>query len=496
MSSQAKTEINQSQWALRALILVLLGVGLVWIILTRSLAASLASSDPDTALALQPNEPLALLVLAKKKLTLLLETQDPSVDHARPSFPRQRAMDDTSGDGLATLARLAEKAFASRSPSQAERTDKGPEILIKDKTAGATTRLSRVPPSDLRALRQEIGRLATQAIDIEPWNADALGILGQLAEHDGDPQRTAELMQAAARFSFRESYAVYWLLQQAQSRQNDAAVLRYADTLLRTRGATLSLVVPILAKAVETDQAAADVAGLLATNPPWRSSFFATLPSFITDARTPLYLFQTLAGTLHPATYTEISQYITFLINRGFYELAYYTWLQYQPPEDLSLITPLYNSSFDANPTGFPFDWILREGRGVTSEIRPLPGDAEKKALFVEFTQGRAEFPGVTQLTLLGPGTYELKGALKGTVVGARGLVWQATCAGGARLGQSELLRGDFPQWRSFSFSFTVPASGCRAQQIMLSLDARSQSEKLVTGAMWFDELDLRRLQP
>jgi hypothetical protein len=55
------------------------------------------------------------------------------------------------------------------------------------------------------------------------------------------------------------------------------------------------------------------------------------------------------------------------------------------------------------------------------------------------------------------------------------------------------LLSGEIPQWRGFSLTFTVPPEGCRAQQIRLDLDARSASEKLVTGSMWFDDLALTR---
>ena len=114
-------------------------------------------------------------------------------------------------------------------------------------------------------------------------------------------------------------------------------------------------------------------------------------------------------------------------------------------------------------------------------------------ALFVEFTQGRAEFPGVTQLTLLGPGTYELKGKYKGLLVGKRGLTWRISCAGKAVLAESDLLRGDIAQWRDFAVTFTVPATGCRAQQVRLDLDARSASEKMVSGSMWFDDLTMKR---
>ena len=282
--------------------------------------------------------------------------------------------------------------------------------------------------------------LATRALAADPFNADALGILGQLAERDGDTARTDALMQAAAQLSIRESYAVYWLLQKAQRENDRAAVLRYADTLLRTRGRARPLVVPVLAQLAEKGTPA-DVVGLLKTNPPWRPAFFGGLTQSITDARTPLYLLLGLQGTAHPPTAGELSNYINFLIGKQFHELAYYTWLQFLPTEELAQITPLYNASFEKPLSGLPFDWSLAQGSGSTSEIRPRPDRRDTQdnehALFVEFTQGRAEFPGVTQLTLLGPGTYELKGKYKGLLVGKRGLTWRVSCAGKAVLAES-----------------------------------------------------------
>jgi hypothetical protein len=192
----------------------------------------------------------------------------------------------------------------------------------------------------------------------------------------------------------------------------------------------------------------------------------------------------------------EISGYINFLIGKKFHELAYYTWLQFLPAEELARISPLYNRSFETTPSGLPFDWVLTQGNGVTTEIRRRTDKVEEHALALEFGQGRSEFPGVTQLTLLGPGSYTLKGQYKGTLVGRRGLVWRVTCAGAQPLAQSDLLRGSIPQWREFTISFTVPQTGCRAQQIRLDFDARSASERLISGSMWFDELDLRRTQP
>jgi len=104
-------------------------------------------------------------------------------------------------------------------------------------------------------------------------------------------------------------------------------------------------------------------------------------------------------------------------------------------------------------------------------------------------------FPGVSQTVLLPPGAYRFKGSFKGEVVGRRGLQWSISCMGGPAIGASPMILGSSPVWRDFEFAFTVPATGCRAQSARLELAARSASEQLVSGSMWFDELSIS-LQP
>jgi hypothetical protein len=52
---------------------------------------------------------------------------------------------------------------------------------------------------------------------------------------------------------------------------------------------------------------------------------------------------------------------------------------------------------------------------------------------------------------------------------------------------------GEMTTWTSFSFSVRVPAAGCTAQRLSLDLDARSPTERLVSGTIWFDEMSIRR---
>ena len=55
------------------------------------------------------------------------------------------------------------------------------------------------------------------------------------------------------------------------------------------------------------------------------------------------------------------------------------------------------------------------------------------------------------------------------------------------------MFSGNVPAWTKFEFAFSVPPS-CRAQYVQLVLDARSESEKLLSGTAWYDELRITRI--
>ena len=98
---------------------------------------------------------------------------------------------------------------------------------------------------------------------------------------------------------------------------------------------------------------------------------------------------------------------------------------------------------------------------------------------------------------MLGPGSYELKGRLKGEVIGRRGLQWTITCAGAPRkqIGKTDMFLGIARSWSDFAIPFTVPKStDCRAQTLRLTHTSRSESERLVTGLIWYDEMQISRV--
>ena len=79
-----------------------------------------------------------------------------------------------------------------------------------------------------------------------------------------------------------------------------------------------------------------------------------------------------------------------------------------------------------------------------------------------------------------------------------RGLEWRVTCAAKEQnvIGRGLVSRSTTAQWQDLEFSFTVPAADCPAQYVKLVFDARSASEKFISGNIWFDDFKIAREEP
>ena len=240
MAQSLDNQITQRPRYLRILVLSGLAILLVWLIVTRSLAASLAESSPEAALTLQPQQPRALMTLARTELKPLLKQWE------------QDATQDTKGgapeglDRLSALSKLAEGAMGSRDRAAIQQPENAPATSAESEKPSDPSK-----PVDLSEQARRVQMLAERTIAADPLNADALTILGQLSERSDDAVRTSALMQAAMRLSIRQSYPVFWMMQKSQKDNDDIAALRHADTLLRTRSKAAPLVVPVIAKIAE-----------------------------------------------------------------------------------------------------------------------------------------------------------------------------------------------------------------------------------------------------
>ena len=306
-------------------------------------------------------------------------------------------------------------------------------------------------------------------------------------------------MQLAASRSRSESAAIYWLMQRSAENKRFSETAAYADVFLRKRPQLIAVAMPFLTKMAEHPDPAvrAVLTQALVANPPWRAQFLSALPNSIRDARTPLALLLALQNTAFPPATTDLDAYFNVLLANKLYDLAYYTWLQFLPPERLAAAGQLFNGSFEWTPTGTPFDWSLSPGAGVTVDLGLRSETTDQHALILNFGPGRVEFSGVSQTLVLSEGRYRLKGLYKGEIVGSRGLQWQVRCAGQqTTIGESAVFMGARPNWTPFEFNFQVPVMDCQAQDLRLVHMARSASEQLLSGKAEFDEFELNRIAP
>jgi hypothetical protein len=416
----------------RVVIFAILGLALCWLVISHSVVAFLSTAAPELALQIRSHNSQALLRLVE--------------------------------DQLHTIAEDGDKKQNSR----------------------------RLSSSRIEALREN----AQRALIAAPLSARAYRVLGQIAEIEGSATKAERFMYAAVRRSLNERIAVDWMIRQSADRKSHQATAYYADVLLRSTPGVTAYVTPVLAQMAEDSAGKSEINKLLMTNPSWRRAFFSQLGASITDARTPFDLFLSLKESSAPPTADELNSYQSFLFKHKLYDLAYSVWLEFLPPNELASAGFLFNGDFEKKPSGSPFDWQTRPGANVIVDFAPPPQNASNHALVVDLGPGRVEFRGVSQTILLPPGDYVFKGTFMGEIHGPRGVQWNVRCTDGkATIGQSKMILGSFPDWRAFEFPIIVPDNDCAAQIIELKLAARSPSEKLAFGAIWFDDFSISRTE-
>lgn len=469
------------RWNLRSIVLGVSALILTWLVVSRSLTAYLADVAPQAALWLNPGQPVALLNLADRAL----RSPRTPVDGGSPD-QASKHLDSVSNDAASV------PHGAPPSPPSYKFTRNFDQAFKSYESIGPNQSISRPAPLDNAAT---VRLWAVTALKKDPINARALRILGQLAEADGDDVDTSKFMLAADRLSLHESAATFWLLRKSTQAKDFKSGVYYGDILLRNNPQSSRDVVPFLTQMSE-DKAGADILkAALAADPPWLPQFVERLPYSVTDARTPLNLLLALRNGPEPPTAADIRPYISFLLGHRFYGLAYYTWLQFLPASDLRHAGLLFNGNFDGVPSGFPFDWQITQGSGVTIDIVPRSDKGDGHALLIDFQFGRVDYHSVTQLVMLAPGTYQFSGEYKGELVGPRGMKWRISCANAdTPIGESQPINGARKGWTNVAFPFTVPNKDCVAQNVRLDLDARSASERLVSGSILFDSLQISRV--
>lgn len=339
------------------------------------------------------------------------------------------------------------------------------------------------------AVRDRVTRALYQA----PINARAFEFLGVL-EAPRSASAADRFMQAAVNRSRRTPAALYWLTRRKLAQGDTRGAMALVDTLLRIRPLAMPIVAPIMAQIAVTSGSNDQVVAALAAAPAWRQAFFRFLSNHVTTANISVNLLLALQRTPHPPTDLEVDGCISSLAKNKKFELAYYTWLQFLPPDKAKDAKLLFNGDFRFEPTSVPFDWSIREGSGVIAEIATDQDQRRRKILSIDLGGGRVNFHPIAQTLILPPGRYRFSARAKGNFNGPRGLKWQVACLVPAWriVAETPMLLGANPQWHELSSQFDVPP-GCEAQTISLILAARSASETFVSGSVAFADLKLER---
>jgi hypothetical protein len=485
--------------------LLIVGASLIWLVVTTTLPYALAPKAPDLALSLNPNHTPALLKKAEELRATYLELV--------AAAQRGEGTQPPPASGTQATPEAAETSNAPQSPD-APQTANDQDTSNDPQTSAdeAPTRAGPATPSVARfsapitstraaerqariaALREKIRALATRTLQHDPLNARAYRLLGEVATEVDLARR---YMKATVRLSRREPVALFWLLQDSVSQGARDEALEYADSLLRTEPNLTPYVVSYLAVLNEDEDGRKALMLKLSEKPKWRDRFFAQLPRVMRDPVSVLRLMVALKDAGEPPTFGERKPLIDRLNRDGHYRLAYNVWLQLLSPDDLKKVGPINNGAFEDPPTGLAYDWVIPRARNAIVEIGAHPSEGDNQSLAFRFSGRRAARAQVTQMLLLEPGVYELRGKMRGALQGKRGMIWKVDCLGQnrVRVGQSEMLSSTDEAWEPFSFRIEIPAEGrCPAQRLALAHDARSASEELVSGTIWFDDIRIESL--
>ena len=442
---------------LRAVVVGGVGLLLIWLVITRSLAYALVEVSPESALWLNPHLARALLALADQEREKLV------------------AGYTTESAATSTVSSPERSATAAVAPLK-EEDEEG------------------VGPEERQALRDRIRALVSQAVVNAPLNARAVRLMAEVTD---DKARVRYLMDQAVRRSRRESAAMFWLMNDSFERSDFTDVVRRGDILLRTRPQLAANIMDYFGRVASDAQARQLLVSMLAARPKWRGTFFNTMPNTVRDDEALLELLVGLKDAGSSPSPQELEPFLDHLINNQHIEVAYNAWLQLMPQDKLTSLSFVHNEGFTENPTGLPFDWSVARGRNTTVDFVSLSPSTPERALRFRFGTGRAKFPETSQTLMLPPGVYRLEGAFQGLLAAKRGLKWELRCRGGKTpLAETDMLYGSPKSWQSFALQLEVPdQEDCRAQTLRVYHPTRSASEELISGEIAFRGVHIARIK-
>lgn len=349
--------------------------------------------------------------------------------------------------------------------------------------AALANRLAADPKAGPAEL-ERAAMLAHSALRREPVNVDAARTLALIAARQKNGGEADKWFAITERLSRRDLTTQLWMIEKAVRDGNIRLALRHYDRALRTSRRAPDLLLPTLVAASDDPQIAKPLTELLSTRPAWWKQFLALAVKEVKSSNVLVEFGQRIR--LNPDDAEEAGfavQILGRLIRDGRYTQAfdYYSTIRGRAPSAPAL---LRDGGFDRNSIALPFEWSLHDELNL-SATRELFGPGDTR-LVLRASGGRGGEI-ARQILVLPPGRYTLSG--------------RAADTGGSRLSQPtlevrcmesrELSSTALPAAGvnavDFRFPFVIPASGCRAQSLII------KTAPAVTTEAWIDGLSIRR---
>ncbi len=227
--------------------------------------------------------------------------------------------------------------------------------------------------------------------------------------------------------------------------------------------------------------------------PVWWADFFRYVARPPTDLELVRALYA-LEGAEGEARMAQRRVFLDRLIREGHWQEAYLTWLNALSSRERRHLGLVFNGGFELPLSNLGFGWRTRAPQAVKIEHRRTYGISGDRALALHY-RGRAVPDGhLAQYLLLPPGRYRLQyRARPDSLKAEEGVRIAIHCRGGRerRLASGQRLLGVY-QWRMDVVEWTVPETGCPAQELRLDVVTERHRNREVKGVLWLDDFRLR----
>ena len=325
-----------------------------------------------------------------------------------------------------------------------------------------------------------------------PTERTSLFNLGLLYGLEGESEKSNAIALRAANRSFRDVGAQTIAINLSIAKKDYQDAIIRIDGMLRSRPNFSNDYFPLLFGILSDRNGLVATAKLLSSEPPWRNGFmaFATQQldqkKIVYDVLTEL---RTMKAEVLPA---ELRSFIFQLFNVKDYETAYFVWLDFLSPAELSKVNAIYDGGFGLVYRNLEYGWNLYPTKNSEIGTKPKDSIGTDLALNLTFSSLRGDFPRVYQYLRLEPGSYNFKGTKKAELIETpSGIRWRIECVESAsRLGESSIVSKN-ETWNSFEFGFEVPPENCATQKLQLNWASQAVLDRVISGTVWFDDLEI-----